>query len=178
MPTASCASFVVVAILPIRFYPDGILTKPAEPVRQWNHTLFQLIDDLIETLHDQPGGIGIAAPQVGGSVRVIVIHVPKKKDGRGLHVLINPKVVSASGQLIGREGCMSLPDFTGNVLRSEKIEVEALERQGEVVRFTSTGLEAVCLQHEIDHLNGLTFIHRVNSLKTDIFRRKRYLKKK
>jgi peptide deformylase len=128
--------------------------------------------DLVDTMRSFPRCVGIAAPQIGELVRVVVVDVtdhPKATTCHGLLVLANPRVVLASGSEVAREGCLSIPDLTANVRRATEIVVEAGSR---VIR--TEGFEARCLLHEIDHLDGLLFLDRVNSLKDDVFRRKRY----
>ena len=102
---------------------------------------------------------------------------PKRFINHGNLVLINPEIVSKEGKITGRDGCLSVPDWTGNVTRFEKITVQALDSSGKPLRFETEGFEAVVIQHEIDHLDGLLFLDRVSSLKTDIFRRKPELQK-
>jgi peptide deformylase len=128
--------------------------------------------DLVETMRSFPRCVGIAAPQVGELVRMVAVDVtdhPKATTCHGLLVLANPRVVLASGTEVAREGCLSIPDLTANVRRATSVVIEAGERVIE-----SEGFEARCLLHELDHLDGLLFLDRVDSLKTDVFRRKRY----
>jgi peptide deformylase len=128
--------------------------------------------DLVETMRSFPRCVGIAAPQIGEAVRVIAVDVtdhPKATSCHGLLVLANPHVVLASGAEVAREGCLSIPDLTANVRRATEVVIEAGER---VIR--ADGFEARCLLHELDHLDGILFLDRVDSLKTDVFRRKRY----
>mgnify|MGYP000396469287 CR=1 FL=1 len=118
----------------------------------------------------------MAAPQIGDGRRVVVVDVSHSKLGRdnnhGLLTMINPEVIEKSGSRTMREGCMSVPDYTGNVTRAEHIIVEFTDRTGRTRAIECSGFEAVAIQHEIDHLDGLLFLDRVSSLKTDIFRRK------
>ena len=128
--------------------------------------------DLVDTMRSFPRCVGIAAPQIGELVRVVAVDVtdhPKATVCHGLLVLENPRVVLASGSEVAREGCLSIPDLTANVRRATRIVVESGDRVIE-----SEDFEARCLLHEIDHLDGLLFLDRVDSLKTDVFRRKRY----
>ena len=137
----------------------------------------RLADDLLETMRGFPGCVGIAANQVGELVRVIVVDLsehPKAVDANhGLLQLVNPRITASEGAEVGREGCLSIPDYTANVRRALTISLEALTPAGEPVGLESTGFEARCLQHELDHLDGLLFLDRVDSLRTDVFRRKR-----
>jgi peptide deformylase len=119
----------------------------------------------------------VSAPQLGAPVRMIVVDVsehPKTTRHHGLLVLVNPRIAFASGAEVAREGCLSIPDLTANVRRATEIVVEARDPAGAVRILESEGFEARCLQHEIDHLDGILFLDRVDSLKTDVFRRKRY----
>jgi peptide deformylase len=128
--------------------------------------------DLVDTMRSFPRCVGVAAPQIDELVRVIAVDVtdhPKATTCHGLLVLANPRVVLASGAEVAREGCLSIPDLTANVRRATEIVVEAGER---VIR--TEGFEARCLLHEMDHLDGILFLDRVDSLKSDVFRRKRY----
>jgi peptide deformylase len=128
--------------------------------------------DLVETMRSFPRCVGIAAPQLGELVRVIAVdvtHHPKATSCHGLLVLANPRVVLASGAEVAREGCLSIPDLTANVRRATEVVIEAGDQ---VIR--ADGFEARCLLHELDHLDGLLFLDRVDSLKADVFRRKRY----
>lgn len=134
----------------------------------------RVVEDLSDTLYVQPGGIGIAAPQIGYSVRVVLVDASKKDPTKKKIILINPEIVSVEGEKVGREGCMSIPDFTANIKRAIRIWVLAKNAQFEDYEFTSDGIEAICIQHEVDHLNGLLFFDRVNSLTRDVFRRKKY----
>ncbi len=165
------------AILPILKFPDPVLKEPARKVQRFSSELSARVDDLLETMRAMPGGVGIAAPQVGWTERVVIADVSQHKKGsrqenHGLLVLVNPEVLAMGGSQIIREGCMSVPDYTANVRRAQWVLVDALDRNGEQVIIESTGFEAVVLQHEMDHLDGLLFLDRVTSLKTDLFRRK------
>ena len=159
----------------IYLYPDLILRKPTKIIKRLSSYHHRVMRDLIEALRGQPGGIGIAAPQIGYPERIAVVDVRKKDPAKTLHNLINPVILSKSEEKIGREGCMSLPDFTGNVRRAQKIKIAwrdefFCERQME-----TEGIEAICIQHEVDHLDGFLFIDKVASMDRDVFRRKKYL---
>jgi peptide deformylase len=121
--------------------------------------------------------VGIAAPQIDELVRIVVVDCsehPKAKRNNGLLVLVNPEVVRSSGAEVAREGCLSIPDLTANVRRATEIAVEAATPVGERVSIESVGFEARCLLHEIDHLDGVLFLDRVDSLTADVFQRKKY----
>jgi peptide deformylase len=162
------------AILPIRRYPDPILRSPAPEVRNLTPAAERLIQDMIDTMYASPATIGLAAPQVGKSMRVIVIDVTPRERRNGLLVLINPKITHQDSERVTREGCLSLPDYTANVRRWNQVVVKALSRNWQPLELKTEGIEAICIQHEVDHVDGLLFVDRVDSLKTDIFRRRRY----
>lgn len=122
-----------------------------------------------------PRCVGLAAPQIGAAVRLVVIDVtehPKGEGGHGLLVLANPRLLESSGSVSGREGCLSIPDLTANVTRAAQIAVEGLDEAWQPIRVEAGGFEARVLQHELDHLDGVLFLDRVTSLKDDVFRRK------
>jgi peptide deformylase len=128
--------------------------------------------DLIETMRSSPGCVGLAAPQIGELIRVAVVDCtehPRAENPNGLMVLVNPRIVAAEGRELGREGCLSIPDLTGNVQRAAAITVEA-----GTLSARSVGFEARCIQHELDHLDGILFLDRVQSLAHDLFVRKVY----
>jgi peptide deformylase len=165
------------AVRSIRIYPDPILKQIAEPVKALDETVVAVIQDLVDTMVDAGHSVGVAAPQIGILRRVIVVDVSKSKLGRdnnhGLLDMVNPEIIEKSGSRLMREGCMSVPDYTGNVLRAEHIVVEFTNRLGQLRVIESSGFEAVAIQHELDHLDGLLFLDRVSSLKTDLYRRKK-----
>jgi peptide deformylase len=160
----------------IRIYPDPVLKQVAEPVAEIDENVIKVIQDLVDTMTDAGHSVGVAAPQIGVGKRMVVVDVSKSKLGRennhGLLEMINPQIIERSGSKTMREGCMSVPDYTGNVTRAEHIVVEFLDRTGRLRCVESNGFEAVAIQHEIDHLDGYLFLDRVSSLKTDLFRRK------
>jgi len=163
-------------VRPILLYPDPVLKQISAPVAAIDAGVDALVQDLIDTMVASGHSVGVAAPQIGELRRLVVVDVSKSKLGKdhnhGLLTLINPEIIEKSGSKTMREGCMSVPDYTGNVTRAEHIVVEFLDRDGRDRAIESSGFEAVALQHEIDHLDGLLFLDRVSSLKTDIFRRK------
>jgi peptide deformylase len=137
----------------------------------------RVAEDLLDTMRSFNRCVGIAAPQIAELVRLVVVDCsehPKAKVNNGLLVLVNPEVTESSGAEVAREGCLSIPDLTANVRRATEIEVAARTPDGEPVRIESVGFEARCLLHEIDHLDGLLFLDRVDSLTADVFQRKRY----
>lgn len=163
-------------VLDILTYPDSRLKQVAEEVSVFNDELQRFIDDLDETMRAGPGGVGIAATQVGDTRRIVIIDVPEKKKStsHGHLVLINPEISEWEGMKKGREGCMSVPDYTGNVIRADKITLHARNRHGEKVEYQMQGFEARAVQHEIDHLDGLLFLDRLVSRRNDLFERQNY----
>lgn len=137
-----------------------------------------LIDDLVDTMAAGPGSVGVAAPQIGVTLRVCVVDVSAsrlgKENNHGLLTLINPEIVRREGEAVMREGCMSVPDYTGDVERATTVSVVFLDRNGKRREIEASGFEAVAIQHEMDHLDGLLFLDRIASLKTGLFRRKKY----
>ncbi len=166
--------------LEILIYPDERLKQLSEPVQRFGDALRGFIERLEYTMRSSPGGVGIAAPQVGSLQRIAIVDVSSRSgvSSHGRMVLVNPEIVSWEGMVKGREGCMSVPDFTGNVMRAERITVTAFDEWGERQEFRCEGYEARAVQHEIDHLDGLLFLDRLVSRRTDLFRRKRYGRKR
>ncbi len=164
------------AVLPILTYPDERLKRVSEPVETFDDALAGFIADLEQTMRAGPGGVGIAAPQVGRAQRLVIVDISAKPKhpNHGRLVLINPEITAWEGLASGREGCMSVPDFTGNVVRAERITLQALDERGERRSFQMEGFEARAAQHEIDHLDGLLFLDRLVSRRNDLFRRKVY----
>lgn len=163
------------APLDILTYPDPRLETVSEPVTVFDDALSQFIAELEQTMRAGPGGVGIAAPQVGVFRRVVIVDVSGHRKVRHCHgrlVLINPEILSWDGFEIGREGCMSVPDYTGNVIRARRIHLSALDEQGTPREFDMEGFEARAVQHELDHLDGLLFLDRLVSRRHDLFRRK------
>jgi len=162
----------------IVIYPDPILKAVAAPIERVDAEILQLIDDLVDTMHAGPGSVGVAAPQIGVSLRACVIDVSKNRHGKdnnhGLLLMINPEIVERSGSAVMREGCMSVPDYTGDVERATELTLRYTQPDGSLREFAASGFEAVAIQHEVDHLDGLLFLDRIASLKTGLFRRKSY----
>lgn len=167
------------AVLEILTYPDERLKQISTPVEAFDETLQQRLADLEETRRAGPGAVGIAAPQVGWFQRVLIVDVSQMKKpvpNHGHLVLVNPEITEWDGFAVGREGCLSVPDFTGNVIRAERIHLEACNQRGEPITFDMEGFEARAVQHELDHLDGLLFLDRLVSRRNDLFRRKVYQK--
>lgn len=169
------------ALLDILTIPDERLKQFAEPVESFDDELREFIADLEETRLAGPGAVGIAAPQVGRFQRITIVDVSKMKKpvpNHGYMVLVNPEITHWEGYEIGREGCLSVPDYTGNVIRATQIKLKAQDPFGEPLEYEMEGFEARAIQHELDHLDGMLFIDRVVSRRTDLFRRKVYQKGK
>ena len=164
------------AVRSILMYPDPILKQVAEPIATVDESAVAVIQDLVDTMIDSGHSVGVAAPQIGVLRRVVVVDVSKSKLGKdnnhGLLEMVNPEIIEKSGSKMMREGCMSVPDYTGNVTRPEHIVVGFTNRTGQSRVIESSGFEAIAIQHEMDHLDGLLFLDRVSSLKTDLYRRK------
>jgi peptide deformylase len=168
------------AVLKILTFPDERLKQVAESVVDIDEKLIAYIKDLEETMRAGPGSVGIAAPQTGCLKRLAIIDVSSKKDikNHGRLVLINPEILSWDGYAVGREGCMSVPDYTGSVIRAERIKLSAMDEKGESCEYEMEGYEARAVQHEVDHLDGLLFLDRLVSRRGDLHKRKVYKKKK
>ena len=156
---------------PILRLGDSILNEPARPVDAITPEIETLIDDMIETMYAAPG-IGLAAPQVGVSLRIFVLDLSIGRDPAALHVMINPEFIERDGMQLEEEGCLSLPGFTATVARPKRVAVKGLNRQGEECRLDGTGLMARALQHEIDHLNGCLFVDRLRGISRELIVRK------
>lgn len=164
------------AILPILTYPDERLKQVSSPVEAIDQQLLSFIADLEQTMRNGPGGVGIAAPQVGNFIRIAIVDVSGKPEinHHGRLVLINPEISRWEGMKVGREGCMSVPDFTGNVIRAEQISTSYLDEAGNQQSIDASAYEARAIQHEIDHLDGMLFLDRLVSRRNDLFKRKVY----
>lgn len=164
------------AVLDILKVPDERLRQMSEPVDAFDDELRGFIGDLEETRRAGPAAVGIAAPQVGRFQRIVILDVSKKKNipHHGYMILVNPEITHWEGFEIGREGCLSVPDYTGNVIRATRIRLVARNPDGEPLELDMEGFEARAAQHEIDHLDGMLFVDRVVSRRTDLFRRKIY----
>ena len=163
-------------VLDILHYPDPRLKEISETVERFDDELQQFIADLEETMNAGPGGVGIAAPQVGRIQRIAIVDVSgkPKTPNHGKLILVNPEITEWQGMKKGREGCMSVPDFTGNVIRAEKIKLKTQDLDGVWHEYEMEGFEARAVQHELDHLDGLLFLDRLVSRRGDLFERKVY----
>lgn len=160
-------------------YPDQRLKQISEPVEAIDKALLEFIRQLEETRVAGPGAVGIASPQVDMFKRIVIVDVSQMKkpvDNHGHMIMINPEITEWGGMAMGREGCLSVPDFTGNVIRAEKIKLHYMDENGTTHEIESTGFEARAIQHELDHLDGLLFLDRLVSRRSDLFKRKVYKK--
>jgi peptide deformylase len=166
------------AVRDVLRYPHPSLKQIARPIEPHDQEVARRVaGDLVDTMEAHAGCVGLAAPQLDELVRMIVVDVsehPRATRNHGLLVLVNPTVSLSSGAEVAREGCLSIPDLTANVRRPTAITLVAQRPEGEPLSVETDGFEARCILHELDHLDGILFLDRVDSLKTDVFRRKRY----
>ena len=164
------------AVREILQYPDARLKQVSVPVTGFDAALRLLMCDLEDSMRAGAGSVGIAAPQIGVLQRVVIVDVSAKAGIRqhGCLRLVNPEIVSRTGEAQGREGCMSVPDYTGNVLRAQQLRLRAQDGDGIWREWDFEGYEARAVQHELDHLDGLLFLDRIVSPRHDLFRRKVY----
>ena len=158
-------------IRPILKYGDQILHEPATAVDAFTPEIDRLIGDLVETMYAAPG-IGLAAPQVGVSLRILVVDVSLGRDPSGLIVMVNPELVERDGMQLEEEGCLSVPGFNATVVRPSSVVVKALDRSGTPFVREGTDLLARAFQHEMDHLEGTLFVDKLRGLKRDLIVRK------
>ncbi len=147
------------AILPIRVVPDPVLRQKSKRVRYIDGSVRKLIGNMLETMHAAPG-VGLAAPQVGIPLRVIVIGIPEQED----IALINPAIVRRSGERLVNEGCLSLPGYVGEIKRAVSVTVKGRDQNGKEIRIKAHELLAQALEHEIDHLNGVLYLEHLESM--------------
>jgi len=159
------------AIRKILTYPEPLLKELSKPLAEVNNETKALISDMLETMYDAPG-IGLAAPQIGVLKRVIVLDIDSREGERRPLALVNPEIVKSSGETSYEEGCLSVPEYTAEIVRSEHVTVKGLDGEGSPLVIEADGLLAIALQHEIDHLDGVLFVDRLGGMKRDIFRRK------
>jgi peptide deformylase len=148
--------------LRIRTFGDPVLRDPARPVEEFDEALRRLADDMVTTMHEAPG-VGLAAPQVGRSLRLIVFDVPEDDNGDGARALANPVLRDDWGEQVGEEGCLSIPGLYYPVSRAMKVWAEGFDVEGQEVTIEAEELLARVLQHEVDHLNGVLFIDRLDA---------------
>lgn len=159
----------------ILIYPDERLKQLSEPVDSVDEAILEFVSELEAARQAGPGAVGIAAPQVGLGRRIVIVDVSNSRKpcvNHGHMVMINPEITEWEGMVMGREGCLSVPDFTGNVIRAERIRLNYLDECGQNHEIESSGFEARAIQHELDHLDGLLFLDRLVSRRTDLFKRK------
>ena len=156
------------AIRPILTIPDSVLRKQAKPVERVDEDLRKLMDDMLATMYDAPG-IGLAAPQIGISRRLIVMDPAKEEAPKTPLIMVNPEILERSGEMrIHEEGCLSIPDFTAEIERPAKTRVAFLDRAGKKQEMELEDIWSTLVQHEIDHLNGVLFIDYLSRLKRDM----------
>ena len=155
-------------------FPDRRLAEVSEPIEEVTDEIRVLAKDMLDVMYDEPG-IGLAAPQVGETVRLIVVDTEWTEEDteKSPLVLVNPEIVEREGKLSWTEGCLSVPDFTADVERAEKITLRYTDLEGAAQQLEAEGLRAVCFQHEIDHLDGVLFIDRISRLKRNLYVQKR-----
>ena len=168
------------ALRPVLQFPDKRLTVKAQPIDAITDEIRQLAQDMCEVMYDEPG-IGLAAPQVGEPIRLIVVDTEWTAEGAGQSplILVNPELSEHDGELIWKEGCLSVPDFESEVKRAARVLMRALDLDGKEVEIRAEGLQAVCFQHEVDHLDGILFIDRISRLKRSryVAKRKKQIKR-
>ena len=155
----------------ILIYPEKRLRKKSQTVEKIDKKILKLLDDLADTMYNAPG-VGLAAPQVGEHVRVIVVDISTKEEDNDLLELINPQITDSSGKQISEEGCLSIPGYYGNITRKKSVTVEAVNRSGEKYIIEAEDVLSRVLQHEIDHLDGVLFFDKMPKLKKDLFIKK------
>lgn len=158
-------------IYPIVKYGNPVLEKPADPISEFNDELRKLADDMFESMY-AAHGVGLAAPQIGISKRIVVIDISFKEDPEAKMVLINPEIAKTQGRQRGSEGCLSLPDFREDVTRANVVTIRAQDLNGQWFEKTGEEILARAFLHETDHLNGKLYISHVSALKRDLMRRK------
>ena len=159
------------AVLKICTFPNPVLKQKSRPIPKIDPKVLQLVQDMAETMYSAPG-VGLAAPQVGHSLRIAVIDVTPADQPKNLLVLINPEIVATEGECTWEEGCLSVPDCNEEVKRCKKVVVRYQNLRGETAEITGEELLAIALQHEIDHLDGILFIDRLSPLKRRLVKRK------
>jgi peptide deformylase len=156
------------AIKPLIILPDPVLRQGSKPLERVDAPLRKLADDMLATMYDAPG-IGLAAIQIGEPLRMLVIDLAKEGEPPAPHVFINPEILESSDdRSVYEEGCLSIPDYYAEVERPASVRVTYLDREGKAQEMMAEGLMATCLQHEIDHLNGVLFIDHISKLKRDM----------
>ncbi|HVP29057.1 MAG TPA: peptide deformylase [Myxococcota bacterium] len=162
------------ALRPVLQFPDPRLKRVSDPIPEITEGIRSLARDMLEVMYDEPG-IGLAAPQVGEAVRLIVLDTEWTEENaeRRPIVVVNPEILEREGTITWTEGCLSVPDFQADVERSHRVRVRGLDLDGKQVEHEAEGLRAVCFQHEIDHLDGILFIDRISRLKRSLYVKRR-----
>ena len=160
------------AVLPIKTFPDPVLSKTCRQVHEVDEDLKQLAQDMLDTMYAAPG-VGLAAPQVGRNERLVVIDCSARDEQAEPLVLFNPRIVEMEGEVVFEEGCLSVPEFTCDVTRAERVVVKAMDAEGRPISIEGEGLLAICLQHELDHLEGRLFLDRISPLKRSLYKKRR-----
>ena len=159
-------------VLDIITYPNPILKKRSSEVENIDDAILELIDNMAETMYEAPG-VGLAAPQVGCSMRVIVVDVEHNDEGKkNLIEMINPVITQSHGSIKSEEACLSIPGFTAEIVRKAEIMVEGIDRSGKDISFEANDLLSRVIQHEIDHLDGVLFIDRLSRLQRELMKNK------
>ncbi len=159
------------SLRPILIFPDPILRQKAKKITIFDDSLTELISDMAATMYDAPG-IGLAAPQIGESIQLIVVDVSKEEDEQKFTVMLNPEITEREGSQVDEEGCLSVLDLTASVKRSQKITVCYQDTSGTTHTFTTEDRFAVVMQHEIDHLHGILFLDHLSTLKRALYKKK------
>lgn len=152
-------------------YPEPVLRQKAKTIESFDDDLKTLTEDMAETMYDAPG-IGLAAPQIGESIRLIVVDISKKEEEQEYMTLVNPEIIEKEGEQIDEEGCLSVAELTSKVKRFKKIRVRYQDLSGKEFELETEDRFAVVLQHEIDHLNGILFLDHLSSLKKNLYKKK------
>ncbi len=155
-------------------FPDKRLRRVSAPVAEVSQEIRQLASDMLEVMYGEPG-IGLAAPQVGEPIRLIVVDTEWNQDDAEQNplTLVNPEIHEPQGKIIWTEGCLSVPDFEAEVERAERVVLRARDLDGNATEIEAEGLQAVCFQHEVDHLDGILFIDHISRLKRNLYVQKR-----
>ena len=162
------------AVRPVLQFPDRRLREVSKPIEAVTDEIRALAREMLDVMYDEPG-IGLAAPQLGFPVRLVVVDVAWTEEGaeKSPRILVNPEIVHAEGKITWNEGCLSVPEFQADVERAEHVRLRATDLDGQALEIDASELEAVCFQLEIDHLDGVLFIDRISRLKRSIYVRKR-----
>ena len=155
-------------VLKVLHYPDPILHQVARPITEITPEIVELAQNMAETMYDEKG-IGLAAPQVGELIRMIVVDVGHPDGESDLRTFINPELTPAGDVVVCEEGCLSVPDFRADVERAERVILRALDLEGNPIELEADDMFAICLQHEVDHLDGKLFIDRISRLKRSLY---------